>query len=311
MRASSLVVLVLSGLAHANAFQRVTVQRGAVPDAVIDCYFWQEAPDYNGGGSDTLYTGLVGVSDKMAFIRFDVSAVPPGARVISATLTLEVIGNGGIPIDVRRVTRPWMEMEPTWATFSDASRPGTPEATFTPVEGRVSVELTQLVQSWVADPANNFGLSLSQATMTSSSTFRSSDWGVVSERPALDVVFDQPPPPAPLITDRPPTLEASCDVPLSYSLRAHAPVGRFTLGSSAGAIDADSGLFKWTPGRVDRGAHSFAIKVDDGARTAELQLDVNVQCSRGLGVGSGCSSAPVLVGLLALTWLGRRVRRRA
>lgn len=311
MRASLVVAVVLisGSAAHGNAFQRVTVQRDATPGAVIDCYIWQEQPDYNGGGSDTLYLGLNGASDKLAMIRFDTSAIPTGARVVSASMTLQVTSNGGIPIDVRRVTQTWTELEPTWGTFSDAMQPGTPEATFTPVDGVVSVDLTQLVQSWVADPSNNFGLALSQATMTAASTFASSDWAVVSERPKLDLVFDQPPPQRALITALPPALEASCDVPLAYSLRAHVPSGRFELAGSKGTIGVDSGLFTWTPSRSDRGVHSFAIKVDDAGRTGELQLDVNVQCARGLGVGAGCSSAPGLGALALLAWL--RLRRRS
>lgn len=301
----------LASAAHANSFQHQTVQRGPVREDVIDCYIWEESPDYNGGSSDTLYTGLVGASDKVAFLRFDLSGVPSGARVASATLTLVVEANGGVPIAVRRVIDPWTELEPTWATFSDSMDFGAPEAVFTPVAGKVSVDVTGLVQAWVNEPANNFGLALTQATLTQSSTFRSSDWGTASERPSLDVVFDQPPPQADLITDLPPKLEASCDVPLAYSLRAHAPVGRFTLASSVAAIDADTGLFQWTPGRADRGVHSFAVKVDDGSRSGELQLDVNVQCTRGLGVGVGCSSVPVGAVVFALGLFARRVRRRA
>lgn len=312
MRASLVfaVLVISAGAAHANAFQHVTVQRtDAAPDAVIDCYVWQEQPDYNGGGSDTLYIGLVGASDKMIFVRFDTGAVPAGARVVSATMTLKTTSNGGTPIDVRSVTQKWTELEPTWGTFSDKTRPGT-EATFTPAEGTVSVDLTQLVQSWVADPTNNFGLALTQATMTASSTFASSDWTVVSERPRLDIVFDQPPPQGALVTDLPPTLEASCEVPLAYSLRAHVPSGRFELAGSKGAIGTDSGLFTWTPTRADRGVHSFAIKVDDAGRTGELQLDVNVQCTRGLGVGTGCSSVSGLSVLFALALLRRMHRER-
>src|SRR5262245_2409716 len=124
MRASLVVAVLLisASAAQANAFQHVTVQRGANVNDVIDCYVWQEQPEYNGGGSDTLYIGLVGASDKMIFVRFDTSAVPAAARVVSATMTLKTTSNGGIPIDVRRVTQTWTEMEPTWGSFSDKTR---------------------------------------------------------------------------------------------------------------------------------------------------------------------------------------------
>jgi hypothetical protein len=265
----ALLAVLGASVASANPFQRVVVQR-ADAGVVSDCYIWEESPNYNGGSSDTLYTGPVGSTDKRAFLRFDVSSIPREARVLRAWVTLTVSSNGGVPTRVHRVTKPWTELEPTWATFADEFDPAV-EATFTPVPGRVSFDLTELVAAWVSGQRSNFGVLLEQDTMTASSTYRSSDWEVASERPELEIVYENV---GPLVTDAPPDLSAACEVPLTYSLKAHAPrANRFTLApQSTAELDPRSGVFTWTPTREELGAFTFSVKADDGVVTEEFTL---------------------------------------
>lgn len=57
-----------------------TIQRpGVDPASVVDAYIWQQVPDYNSGGSPTLYTGVVDVTNKQSLIRFDFSLVLPAS----------------------------------------------------------------------------------------------------------------------------------------------------------------------------------------------------------------------------------------
>jgi hypothetical protein len=183
-------------------------------------------------------------------------------------------------------------------------------AHFTPVEGRNVIDLTSLVQDWVRTGAN-LGFALRQATLTPSNTFHSSDSTPESLRPALEVLFTRPAPfvAGPLVTGPVPKLSAACAVPLRYPLRAHAPTGtRFTSSAPEVSVDEATGELSWTPGTKDRGEHSFTVEVSDGNRTAQLGVEVSVQCNGPLTVGPGCSTAGLapaaLLGLALL--LGRR-----
>ena len=296
---SLLVALVLcSPLAFAD---RLTVQRGAAGGTTRDCYVWEESPAYN-GNSDTLYTGLVGATDKVSFLHFDVSSLPQDAKVSEARLILETYATSGVEIEIHPVTADWAETEPTWSGFIGNVSPFI-KVRFTPVPGRNVIDVTYLVQTWIP-PRQNFGFALRQATLTSSTTFRSSDSTPVSLRPALEVVYA---PQASLVETAVPALSASCSVPFRYPLRAHAPTAtRFTTTSTDFALDEATGELTWTPMRGDRGAHAFTVEASDGSRTEALEVELDVQCSGPLTVG--CSASGFGPGLLVLSlWLVRRV----
>ncbi|MDP1824738.1 MAG: DNRLRE domain-containing protein [Archangium sp.] len=296
---SLLVALVLcSSLAFA---ERLTVQRGATGGTTRDCYVWEEAPAYN-GNSDTLYTGLVGSTDKVSFLFFDVSALPPDARVSEARLILETYATSGVEIELHPVTADWAETFPTWTNFIGNVSPNI-KVRFTPVAGRNVIDVTFLVQTWIA-PRQNFGVALRQAPLTSSTTFRSSDSMPDSLRPALEVIYE---PIAPLVETSVPALSASCSVPFRYPLRAHAPnATRFTTTSTDVALDEVTGELTWTPTRGDRGSHAFTVEVSDGSRSEPIAVELDVQCSGPLTVG--CSASGFGPGLLVLGLL--LVRRR-
>ncbi len=298
------------GSVVAAAPARVTLQRGTA-GAVQDCYIWSSSPASN-GNSDTLYTGLVGAGDKNALLRFDLAPVPDGARILDARLVLEVTGNGGVPIGVHPITAAWTETAPTWTSFGTAYDP-TPVAMFTPVAGRVSVGVTGLAQLWADGGRANYGVMLVQDPGTAASTFRSSDSSTVSLRPALEVLYELP---GPLVASPAPALDAACQVPFRYPLKAAAPDATgFTLaGAPEGlALDEASGELTWTPSRAQRGEHTLSVTVRDGRRTEVMPVVVTVQCAGPLKVGLDCAAVPgegLAALALALLALRRRVARR-
>ncbi|NOZ29144.1 MAG: hypothetical protein GXP39_13990, partial [Chloroflexi bacterium] len=60
----------------------VTIQRGTDGD-VYDAYIWQANPTYNGGTSDTLWTGLLYGGEKYSLLQFDFAGAPPTAVNLS------------------------------------------------------------------------------------------------------------------------------------------------------------------------------------------------------------------------------------
>ena len=298
----------ISAAAWAGGPRLVTLQDDG-SGGVDDCYIWQESPDYN-GNSDTLYVGLVGTTDKMTFIRFDVSALA-GLTVVEARLVLQVMGTSGQAIRVHRVTAPWAETEPTWATFS-TNYEATPVTSFTPAAGRVTVDLTTLAQQWVSGATNN-GFALVQDTLTSPTTFYSSDHATLSLRPALELLVEDPVVPGPLVTGDVPPLEASCSVAFRYPLAAYAPdATSFTLSSGSGpSLDASTGELTWTPERGDRGTHEWVVTASDGQRTDTLTVSIEVACTQ-QPLTVGCTAVPGglawALGGLALALRRRRAR---
>src|SRR5262249_26038168 len=94
-----------------------TVDLPAAHDATI----FQNNPDNGSGGGNGLFAGTNGArSPRRALVSFDMTGVPPGATIQSASLILtlgQVAGSGGggpsgtptSTIDVRRLTASWGE----------------------------------------------------------------------------------------------------------------------------------------------------------------------------------------------------------
>jgi hypothetical protein len=304
------LVLALSAVARAQGDEplRFSAQRGATDAGVQDSYIWEESPDYN-GNSAVLYVGLVGSTDKVSFVRFDVSALPSSIEVLEGRLVLEASGVSGVPIGVHRVTAPWEETAPTWASFS-MNFEATPVATFTPREGRNVVDVTTAVREWV-ERGTNHGLALRQPPLTASSTFHASEHATVSWRPLLEVLYREPQPLVAVALPAAP-LEAACATEFTYPLRAHAPgATRFTATElPAGlTLDETTGELRWRPSRADVGARTFTVSVTDGRQQADLTVAVDVKCNAEYQVG--CSAVPAAQGLgLGLLLLGARLLRR-
>jgi Putative Ig domain len=308
------LALFVSTVAQAGGPQRVTIQRG-VNGTVRDSYIWEQSPTTN-GNSGTLYVGLVGTTDKRTFLFFDLSSIDRNAIVQDARLVLQSTGTSGIEIRLHEVDKPWMETTPTWTTFGNAQLPDV-VARFTPVPGRNFVDFTYIVQKWLSGRTNN-GVVLLQDTLTSSSTFDSSDVSTVSLRPTLEVMLAEPPkpppPPGALVTSQVPALEAACAVDFTYPLKAHAPEARsFTSSGTPDGLtlDESTGVMTWTPTPGARGEHTFVVTASDSttSRTEELPITLTVDCRGPFKVGFGCSAVPPgALGLLALLVFARRRR---
>ncbi|MDP3236789.1 MAG: DNRLRE domain-containing protein [Myxococcales bacterium] len=307
-KAVCLALVLLSTVGWAGGPRRVTIQRG-VNGTVRDCYIWQEAPAFN-GNSDTLTIGKVGATDKRTFLFFDLSGIDPTAVVQDARIVLQNTGTSGAEIRLHEVTAPWMETEPVWMTFGDAWKPEV-VGQFTPVAGRNFVDVTEMVQKWLSGRPNN-GVVMIQDTLTSSSTFDSSDVATVSIRPALEVIIaPAPPQPGALVTSQVPALEAACGVDFTYPLKAHAPDARTftTTGAPDGLLlDEVTGVITWNSTPAARGEHSFTVTASDSSRTEDLPITLSVDCRGPLKVGFGCSASPGALAVLALLLFARRRR---
>lgn len=91
-------------------------------------------------------------------------------------------------VRVHRIITPWVEPDVTWESFNGGFDP-TVEGSFEADSvGWHTVTLTALVQAWVDNPAQNYGLLLEQGG-TPYNNYTSSEGDPAANRPKLDVCY--------------------------------------------------------------------------------------------------------------------------
>jgi hypothetical protein len=191
-----------------------SIRRGVTSDTEVD----SDNPNGNYGGDNEFYCGRHPGANQIwvGLLRFDVSAIPPGATVQSASLEL---WTGTDPLDNGTVQ--WHRVLESWTEGSgDATGPagvanysqriqgtawktvgvGTPLSSDTPIEfegpsraastGFTFVLPPSLVQAWVTQPASNFGMSCFVAPgIDSDVDYKAHESSQIDHRPELTVTY--------------------------------------------------------------------------------------------------------------------------
>jgi FG-GAP repeat len=163
----------------------VTLQRPAT--SVADAYLARATPNRNFGTSTDLYVGTVSGSPRESLIRFDLSTIPAGSTITSATLTLTRVGGSDVAVNVYQVTASWSEGGVTWNSFGQAFAPSV-VTTLPSTAPTTMATLTSLVQEWVSTPSTNDGIALTYSG-TGHTVFASSEYGTASDLPELSVCY--------------------------------------------------------------------------------------------------------------------------
>lgn len=180
----------LDGAGDACVTACLTYQRGT-SGTVIDASVDANLAAANYGAAQALYTGLVNGTLRRTAVRADVSAIPVGSTVQSATLTLQAAwAAGGLgTIRAHDITASWTETGITWANaaFSPTVWASATAAQSAPV----SFNVATLAQGWLNGTTPNHGVMLEQDA-GAGTTFRSSEWATVAQRPKLVLCFLAP-----------------------------------------------------------------------------------------------------------------------
>jgi hypothetical protein len=159
-------------------------------------------PGHRADGDDPNGTGR----DAAVLLRWDVSAVPRGSRVLSATLTLTVTNGTPQAYPIHALARGWSEAEATWRAADGRSAWQQPGARGPADRGAVALGAlgpvnpgvatvalgaagVAAVQSWVDDATRNFGLVLSDPSNGDGVEFAARESVTPASRPKLTVVY--------------------------------------------------------------------------------------------------------------------------
>jgi fibronectin-binding autotransporter adhesin len=196
----SLIALTIS-LGHADTFT-------APLPTTIDSRIFNADWGWNNNDGNGTDIGVYQARDR-SLIQFDISALPIGATVTGATLTLTASSNvyGGNPngetMSVYRLTQAWTEGGVTWNTFDGSNAwttaggdyAGTAYASSTanPSPGQtITLNVTTLANEWFTGAQANKGLIIINSGNTNGIHFQSSESGNVAARPILATTFSTP-----------------------------------------------------------------------------------------------------------------------
>jgi hypothetical protein len=137
----------------------------------------------------TMVLALLGIG-LMLTVR-PAAAQSTGTVINSAVLSIYETSVSGEIVNVHEVTTAWTETGVTWNNFGNSFNP-TPVVSFTASSvGWHTADVTSLVQAWVDNPTQNYGLLLAQG-LTAHTEYNSSEFGTSAERPKLDVCYTRP-----------------------------------------------------------------------------------------------------------------------
>ncbi len=131
-----------------------------------------------------------------SLIQFDVSSIPPGSRVSSAFIELITSAITGTVTDfglnIFPILGTWAEAAVTWNTQPDRGPVSAYGLLSSVANGKVTIDITDLVNQWVAGTLTNNGMMLEKAfvePLEGTLTLKSSDNITAVDRPKLNVSF--------------------------------------------------------------------------------------------------------------------------
>ena len=174
------------------------------PDAVAgeDAEIWDQAPNNNYGSAAETWVSSAASDTTRSLLRFNMGAIPAGARILRADLSLERQSGSGAdqPVSAHRIVNPWSEDSVTWnereagtnwdtagADFDNAAVATTPVG---PANQRYAWNILPLVQGWVDGKYQNYGVALVAAIAgMSGERFYTSDDADPSRWPSLSITY--------------------------------------------------------------------------------------------------------------------------
>jgi hypothetical protein len=166
-----------------------------IQPSVADSHIRQITPTTNYGGVDLSVRNRNAIA-RRAVVRFDLSGIPAGATINSATLELYASSAPGTAqtLNAHRITNSWVENTVTW-NLPPVTYTASPDAS---INGGTSTgwkiwDVLPVVLGWTAGTYTNYGFLVKCNTETSGTTFTytfsSRESGITGNRPILRVNY--------------------------------------------------------------------------------------------------------------------------
>ena len=155
-----------------------------------DTWIKEAAPDEVNPSDNTLSVRNMASDSYRSLYHFNLSSIPSGARVVSATLRLYTItSDTQRAIRLHRLTTDWSEMGTTWNSIGTSYEEQV-IGSISPQSSSgnwVSINLTATTQDWINNPALNHGILLAATSTDVESNYASRE-ADASQRPSLEIV---------------------------------------------------------------------------------------------------------------------------
>ncbi len=161
-----------------------------------DTYVASGSTDRQWGGSTALLAdgNDWGNGELISLLKWDVSSLPVGANVISASITLQVFNRSNDTYNLWEMLAGWSEASATWDNTDPAANRGAQVGSFNPTStGAVTINLNAtgiaLVQRWIEGAENN-GITVQSGGTSDGIDIRSSEYDTQSQRPLLTITYE-------------------------------------------------------------------------------------------------------------------------
>ncbi|MCP5093087.1 MAG: DNRLRE domain-containing protein, partial [Gammaproteobacteria bacterium] len=185
-------------------YQRPTGVLQLQPDAADgeDAEIFEQSPNSNYGSSAETWVSSAASDTTRSLLRFNMGALPTGARIQSANLSLKRWTGSGSdqPVSAHRIRNSWSEDSVTWNKRESGTNWDTAGGDFDnravsttpvgPANDRYTWNITPLVQGWVDGSYPNYGVALVAAVDgMPGEQFHTSDDADPSRWPSLSTTY--------------------------------------------------------------------------------------------------------------------------
>ncbi len=151
-----------------------------------------------------------GGSNQMSLIKWDISHIPVGSTILSASITLDYLNtSNGQEYELYRILRDWNENEVTWNQASNGNAwdaggltgagdrdtevlATISSSNFGAITHSLNSQGLDVIQSFVNDPSSNFGFLIADGQNTNGFSAHSSESNTVGAHPRLNLTYVEP-----------------------------------------------------------------------------------------------------------------------
>ena len=132
-------------------------------------------------------------NELIALLSWDVSAIPPGATILSASITLQVFNKSNNVYNLWRMNQAWQEDAATWSNTEPELNRGVKVGSFTPTStGSYTIDLNSnglsMIAGWINGGGND-GVTIESGGTRNGIDMRSREYDSMAQRPKLTVTY--------------------------------------------------------------------------------------------------------------------------